>query len=1026
MDLPKALVDQVREGQVVLFLGSGAVRGALHPENRPAPVGSQLADLIADEFLDSTYRGRPLDQVATLAISERDLVTVQRFLAKLLSEYRPAPFHRKIPQFVWRLIATTNYDIVIERAYDEETGRCQQLVPFIHNGQHVEERLRDSASLPYLKLHGCVTRHEDASIPLILTPEQYITHRQNRSRLFERLKEAAFESPFVFAGYSIADIDIRAILLELAQLGDAMPRSYYVAPNIAPADVRYWSSRRLTCLPGTLEDFLGSLDSAITKPFRRIAASMKSTHPIGKWLGVAPETKLTSGMISMLERDFEYIHGGLSSGALNASLFYRGYLPDWAPIAGGCDVRRSLANSIVSEVVLPVESERAYKQELVLIKGHAGSGKSILLHRVAWEAAVEYDQLCLYVKPGGDPKYETIAELARLSRRRIFLFIEPASDFRDCIRSIIDCAKRDGHPITIVTAERQPQWAGLCDGLDPLVTKTYELGYLNLTEIDELLILLERHKSLGHLATLTTDQRRSALAERAGRQLLVALHEATFGKPFSDIVLDEYESIPDANARTVYRSVCILHRLNVTTRAGLLARVHGISLSSFKERLFQPLEGIVFARYDPRIRDFVYETRHPHVADMVFERVLVDAADRLEEYLRIVGGLDVDYSSDSAGLRGLTKAKELQRLFSEIDMVRRVFRSACGRDPSNALLLQQHAIAEMAVENFDAAIDLLNKARTLKPNFAGIEHSLAELYLKKSASARTDIERRKYRNDARVIADKLINRGPVDSHPYHTLLKIEIEELGEAMTGDDPPVAAHVRRTEALLTRALQRFPGDEYLLDAEAKFSKLFRDSPRAMAALKRAYGSSQKSPYIATRLAGLHEEQGDIPTAIGVLKDCLKANPRDKDMHYRLGRLLEKDPESNRDEVRYHFREAFTRGDSRFEAQFWYARAEYLFGEVAVASDIFRGLASAGVPSRQKWAARGKVAGRRFAGSVDRTESSFGFIRKDGDGARVYMRPDDCESAIWLTLTRHTRVSFDLAFNFAGPIAISIRPEK
>ncbi len=34
MDIPKILVDHIREGQVVLFLGSGASIGAVQPENK--------------------------------------------------------------------------------------------------------------------------------------------------------------------------------------------------------------------------------------------------------------------------------------------------------------------------------------------------------------------------------------------------------------------------------------------------------------------------------------------------------------------------------------------------------------------------------------------------------------------------------------------------------------------------------------------------------------------------------------------------------------------------------------------------------------------------------------------------------------------------------------------------------------------------------------------------------------------------------------------------------------------------------
>ena len=51
MDTPKILIDHVRDGQVVLFLGSGASFGAEHPEDRKPPLGQNLSDLLAKKFL---------------------------------------------------------------------------------------------------------------------------------------------------------------------------------------------------------------------------------------------------------------------------------------------------------------------------------------------------------------------------------------------------------------------------------------------------------------------------------------------------------------------------------------------------------------------------------------------------------------------------------------------------------------------------------------------------------------------------------------------------------------------------------------------------------------------------------------------------------------------------------------------------------------------------------------------------------------------------------------------------------------
>jgi SIR2-like protein len=240
IELPTALVSSVREGKVILFLGSGAAKGAFHPTGASAPTGPELARRLAEKFLGSEYKDHPLAQVAELSMSEHSSTAVQDFVAEQFRLFDPAPFHRKIAHLPWRAIATTNYDLIVERAY-EGGDTVQDLVPFIRDGQRIDDRLTTRKSLQYLKLHGCIKLTADPAIPLILTPEQYITHRRGRARLFDRLKELAYECPLFFIGHSLADSDIRAILLELDEQGDARPRSYVAVPSLKPVEERFWA-----------------------------------------------------------------------------------------------------------------------------------------------------------------------------------------------------------------------------------------------------------------------------------------------------------------------------------------------------------------------------------------------------------------------------------------------------------------------------------------------------------------------------------------------------------------------------------------------------------------------------------------------------------------------------------------------------------------------------------------------------------------------------------------------------------------
>ena len=80
------LVDAVREGRAFLFLGAGASLGATHADGLTPPGGKELADMLAQEFLGSEYKGLPLAQIAELAVSESDLTTVQEYIAEIYNQ----------------------------------------------------------------------------------------------------------------------------------------------------------------------------------------------------------------------------------------------------------------------------------------------------------------------------------------------------------------------------------------------------------------------------------------------------------------------------------------------------------------------------------------------------------------------------------------------------------------------------------------------------------------------------------------------------------------------------------------------------------------------------------------------------------------------------------------------------------------------------------------------------------------------------------------------------------------------------
>jgi Flp pilus assembly protein TadD/cold shock CspA family protein len=972
--------------------------------------------------------------VAELAISETDLIEVQEFVAEQFRDLQPADFHHILPTFKWRGIATTNYDCVVEEAYRAAARPTQQIVPFLSNRDRVDDRLHSPDSVGLLKLHGCVTRTHEPEIPLILTAEQYVTHRRGRDLVFKTFEGWAYQCPVVFVGHGMQDSDLRAALMEASRELDIRPRCYLVTPDADEAECRLWDAKRISVLKGTFHDFLQALDRAIPAHIRPLISKVDNEHPIKRRFAV--NEPLATALTEFIANDVEYVAEGMPIQAGIPSAFYKGFDLGWYPIAQNMDVRRHLTDTVLNDVIIRAEEDRPTVAELYLIKAEAGAGKSVFLRRLAWEAALDANVLCLFFRPFGRLEYEPIRELHRVTKSRVFLFVDNAADNAVGISSVLENARRNKTPVTIVTAERSNEWNMAGDPLIPHLTEAFPLRYLNHSEIEKLVCLLEQHNTLGpYLANKTFEQQVLEFEEHAGRQILVALHEATTGLCFEDILVDEFNSIQPLSARSLYLTVCVLNRMGVPVRAGLVARVHKIPFEKFQQELFAPLEHVVGAIMHSPSGDYMYTARHREIAQIVFERVLRSPADRYNEYVRIIRELNIAFNSDRDSLRGLVRAKSLHELFSNYEDVSAIFDVACSVAGNEAYLYQQMANYERIRPNgnYEVAYQLLQRARDLDPRDSTITHTLAELARTQALACRHPLERERYRAEARRILAPLASDPQSGRYARITVVKLAVDSLDDVIGSEgasDRQIDTAIRAVEEPLQRALQLDSSDPFLLAEEARFRKLMEDHARALRALERAFAANPRDPYIAARLARVYEERRDFERACCTLRAALEGRRGDKQLNYRYAMVLRESGTADHATLLYHLARSFTEWDANLDAQFWYAR--YLYesrdgDQRRKAKEIFKRLRDARMPHDARIEIRDHIAKdgqpEMFAGTIARREATHGFINRDGVGDYVFFHRNGSDEC-WDRLLPRARVEFNVGFSFGGPQAINIRP--
>lgn len=284
----------LRQGLVIPFLGSGASLNSATPHLADGgggadglPTASELARILAkqahfpeDEQLDLTkvaqyyhhvIGGRvPLHRVLR-GIFDRDYpcMSVHHYLASLGTPL---------------LIVTTNYDDLIERAFDAagreydlvihttDPGMAGRLLWWKH-GQTEPEKVIPNKLLPALeattviyKMHGAVDRHAPARDQYVITEDDYVeflARMVNKTAIPAGFAEPFLTRHFLFLGYGLRDWNLRVVLNRIEKQLRLSHEiiSWAVQHEPSPLERRFWQGRGVEVYDLTIDEFVKELAS---------------------------------------------------------------------------------------------------------------------------------------------------------------------------------------------------------------------------------------------------------------------------------------------------------------------------------------------------------------------------------------------------------------------------------------------------------------------------------------------------------------------------------------------------------------------------------------------------------------------------------------------------------------------------------------------------------------------------------------------------------------------------------------------
>lgn len=1031
--IDERLVHEIKEGRVILFLGAGASFGAKNEAGGSIPLGQTFGQEIAEKFLPPEYSEDSFSHIYDLACSSRSGRDVQEFIHKRLKYFQPANYHGLIPKFAWAGIATTNYDLIIERSYK---GASKGLIVFSRDQEGIDAEKGKHDTI-YLKLHGCIKDYQNVSPPLIASTEQIINSHIGRQNQFKTFLEWAKSKTIVFVGYSFRDANLRTLVDAIVKEGDNRPRHYIVDPEIRSLEMEYWRDRRFNTLKMSFQDFLEELNVTISDnqaTLSQFAASQRNSS-FSRFISVANAHE-TSELVSYIENSLEHVVPELSDFTCDPKSFYAGFDLGWAPIEAELDISRKVVGEIIQDQVITYTSNQLSK--LVILKSHAGSGKSICLRRIAWNVGKTLNKIVFFLPRTAHLSVEHFREMFNLTNKPIILVVDDLMRIEEQVRHVSIAARKENWPLLIIGGVRNNEYNINGEYLAEFAAHEYELGNLSPSEIKSLLKKLDEHGCLGVLKELDEAQRFDEFQKIYNRQMLVALHEATRGKPLRDIVRDEYDNIYPPEAQQLYLDICALHRHDLPVRAGLISRLHDIGFKEFESRFLGPLEKIVHIRMDGQSGDYIYQARHSYIAQIVYENAYEDQNETYDSITRMLNKLNPSFSYDLLIARHLLNNSTLSEVMSSPNLVRQVYHYAIQCFGELAPILQQWGIFEMknisTFDDADHAEKLFRKAQHLSPKNKAIKHSLAELDLRRSQISLTPIEASSWRkravNQARVLA-----RRTRSSHPYSTLVKAFLADMRDAIEkveqdGDDVSVKVlndSTKEAEKYLREGLEAFSNEPHLMTLQADFFSILSQADKALNALRKAFDNNPRSLLAAIRLSDVLFSKAKYEEAEKVLTDCLEYHTANRDLHYRLAlTFIKRAPNSHEvygETILFHLKRATSLGDKNHNRQFWLARQFWLLGEFDNAERIFNELKDTRSSYTRKSQERGKVLSESgdaviFYGVVKMTSSSWGYLTIESKEVDAHFTIADGQH-----LKKGDRVSFNLAFNFFGPVAKNLQ---
>ena len=756
--LKQRLASQLSRAEAVLFLGAGFSLDAKDHQGVHLPTSQQLAE----ELWAIAFPGTEFDNDATLGDTfhcalAKSPVSLRDLLHRRLSvKSDELPDHYAVwMSMPWFRCYTLNIDN-LEIAVQHSAALERPLQPISAvSGELVGDASSINSGLGVVHLNGMLG---DDIHSLTFSDRDYGLRLSTPDSWLVRASADMMGRPVVYVGTALHEPTLWQYVEARAQKGgrharELRPGSYLVTPKLTAARQVLLKGLNVNWIPLTAKEFADTW-------LRDMGASKASGQKAISSLRLESNRNKRPQLVSELA----------NNGSDGSKEYLMGTHPDWGDLRSGRAIRRDCDDEVHRLATSWLQSNEISPP--LVITGTAGSGKSTALMRLALR--LSGDGIRTYwIDERTNLEPHLLGRVVRETEGPVAVLIDDADLWGRALTNWAVEIPRTRARVVLCVALRASRIDGLLESSDLSGVQPTEIAIPPLSDpdINALLDVLDRENRLGVLKGKPHRQRVAAFRHQAGRQLLVAMIQATSGRRFTDKVYDEFKELK-GDSRFIYGLICVVSAQRYTIdRTELL-----LAFGSADNPTMNAIETL-YSRH-------LVLRATPHTGYASRHRVIAEQLMRNAEFLQLAGQLlrgvvfafancvDPTISKHDRRWRRLIRFMNHDYLMRvmPVDDARAVYESIESILSWDYHYWLQRGSLEVEEGDLTLARNFLDQARTLTDSDRFVENEYAYLLMKTASSNPAAHDAPDQFADGLGRLEHLIeadaNQGP---HPYHVI-----------------------------------------------------------------------------------------------------------------------------------------------------------------------------------------------------------------------------------------------------------------